>query len=461
MWYDEVTDLELKGSPAKTSYFTSVLDNVGLAALVPASSSSHLLGQHTVRMSPLSTAELNVNGDKFCISQGPVIIPVLLNNTSPSLLRYSLTPLPGMDGKTEYFDLSSRDLRSNDDSKLRLQHMAATHAASSAEEDEYDDEDDVEGQGPSLQKSQTIAHLHISKPGVLRLEKVVHSNSVEARLAHPSLLVIAPCPSAAFVDENVSEEAFIRCAGSNPDVQMTIDVRGVPPLSLHWSKRLGHSVEHFDVQGIDGHLHRHSSSVEGASGPQALRIPLVVTASDVGTHRYTLESVSDGLGNVIQIGPSSSMLTRITHPVDSGLETQTDTSSTRIVQVLPRPQISFSGCSLSYPSRLMIDQQTTLTIRSKDLDKLTSPVEVVLSYAPTLDQEDIVSQKELSQKAWTKSIMIDNKDTPIQVDAPGEYTIVSAQGTRCEAEILSPDICKVVELPRPSADIEWKRIHEW
>lgn len=26
---------------------------------------------------------------------------------------------------------------------------------------------------------------------------------------------------------------------------------------------------------------------------------------------------------------------------------------------------------------------------------------------------------------------------------------------------MAPDTCKVIEKPRPTAEIEWKRIHEW
>jgi hypothetical protein len=31
----------------------------------------------------------------------------------------------------------------------------------------------------------------------------------------------------------------------------------------------------------------------------------------------------------------------------------------------------------------------------------------------------------------------------------------------CVGEVLAPDTCSVVERPLPSAQIEWKRIHEW
>lgn len=31
----------------------------------------------------------------------------------------------------------------------------------------------------------------------------------------------------------------------------------------------------------------------------------------------------------------------------------------------------------------------------------------------------------------------------------------------CAGDVLAPETCQVVERPLPSAEIEWKRIHEW
>src|SRR5882757_8269370 len=71
-----------------------------------ANGDSHLLGQHTVRMSPISTAQLNPYGQTYCLSSpsSSVLIPVLLNNSNPNFLRYSLIPLgygEGSVGKIE------------------------------------------------------------------------------------------------------------------------------------------------------------------------------------------------------------------------------------------------------------------------------------------------------------------------------------------------------------------------
>src|ERR1700729_4197333 len=79
--------------------------------LPPLSSDSHLLGQHTIHMSPISTAHLNPHAHTFCLSPhtgNTVLIPILLNNTEVvANVRYTITPLGYVDGqgKIEYVEL--------------------------------------------------------------------------------------------------------------------------------------------------------------------------------------------------------------------------------------------------------------------------------------------------------------------------------------------------------------------
>jgi nucleoporin POM152 len=93
-------------------------------------------------MSPVSTAELNSDGHRYCIAShtSPLLIPVLLNNTNPSVVRYSLTPLNGSDQHIEYFDVSPRDLRLAELSRGNG-HRNGASSPSTTEEDEYDDEE--------------------------------------------------------------------------------------------------------------------------------------------------------------------------------------------------------------------------------------------------------------------------------------------------------------------------------
>ena len=49
----------------------------------------------------------------------------------------------------------------------------------------------------------------------------------------------------------------------------------------------------------------------------------------------------------------------------------------------------------------------------------------------------------------------------VEADSPGDYTIVDIKGKHCEGDVLSPETCTVMELSKPVAEIEWRRIHEW
>jgi nucleoporin POM152 len=433
---------------------SDALSSVGLGMLVPASS-SNLLGQHTVRMSPVSTAELNSDGHRYCIAShtSPLLVPVLLNNTNPSVVRYSLTPLNGSEQHIEYFDVSPRDLRLAELSRGNS-HRNGAPSPSTAEEDEYDDEEATEEKGPTLQKTQTVAYIPITRPGVLRLERVIHSNSVDARLAYPTSLVIAPCPSAAFVANKDSAHSFIRCLGSHEDIRTDIDISGVPPLSLRYSRHHKHIVEHFDVEGIDGHRQIRQRS----HAPQTVRTPLDLAVGAAGTHFYILESVTDGLGNqvLLQESPSALIKSEMDHP---GHLAKEKPPFARSVHVLSRPQLSFEGCNPSSPARLLKGQEATLTLRATDVDVQDWPLQATVSFEPLVVEDG--KGASISSQAWTKTLQIDGRISRFQASSAGLYTLHSGQGKNCEAEVLNPDSCRVVELPRPSADIEWKRIHEW
>jgi nucleoporin POM152 len=391
------------------------------------------IGAHTVRMSPISTAQLNPEGISVCISPGsPVSIPVLFNNTSPTSLRYSLSPLSGS-ADAELFELGSRDLR-------QASRVIARPASSALVQDEYDDDDEDDLRDtPSLQKTQSLAQIQVSTPGVLRLDRVVHSSSVASRITGQRSMIIAPCPGAVFVDE-MAEESPIRCASERKDLDMQIRIDGVPPLTLRWSKNAPDGkVQDFKVENI-GH---------GTDAPDSVVVPLSVSATIPGVHAYVLESVSDGLGNFMKLGRSSS-------------RSATNTKTTRSVHILQTPRVSFvsRSCSLANPARLLVGSTVKLPIHVVDLDPLDGPLQVQAVYQPSAEEEALNGQKALS---WTRDIYIEDSrhNAHVFAEHPGQYQITTAKGRYCQAEILNPDICEVTEIPKPSAQIEWKPIHEW
>lgn len=417
----------------------------GLFSSASGPKDAHLIGQHTVRMSPISTAQLNPQSLSFCLSSTSnfVLIPVLLNNTDISGLKYSLTPLgygSHNHGRTELMDLSAKDLKAIEQSRLeglQISRPIAGNARDSDEYDEYDDDgdDDNEQQNTqsSLQKTQSLVHIRLSRPGTLRLENVFDSVDNNARIAYPSAVTVVPCPSVEFVDDETTKNN-VRCTGQDSDLQLMIKVLGVPPLSLRWLKTINGRREHFLVEGIeDGHEddnpHEPSSGhgidpdkVVGVTGgvPQELKIPLTMSLDIPGTYLYALEEVMDGAGNVVRVGSD-------TGGAESGSMTQTKT--TRSLMVLRRPTVSFKHCGPGSPASLLIGSEAPLAISTTDADDFDSPWEISLRYQPSRDFDD-GSRGNKRYKPWKKTLKTqgDRKDLTVRANAPGDYTIVGVHG---------------------------------
>ncbi|KAF7347718.1 hypothetical protein MVEN_01529000 [Mycena venus] len=406
------------------------------------SGDSHLLGQHTVRMSPISTARLNPHGSTFCLPdpKASVLIPVLLNNTDISTLKYSLTPLG-----------YKPDSEENRLAKLRPSALA-TQRDQQDEYDEYDDDNsesasDSPGSSSTLQKTQSLVHIQLSKFGTVRLEHVVDSSNVEARLAYPSEVTVVPCPRVEFIEDT---SAAVRCAGQDQDLELMIDIRGVPPLSLRWFKVVNERPEHFIVEGIDSDL----ADGTGKTGtrrkgePQELKVPLTVSLNAVGTYFYALEEVVDALGNVIRL------------EIPTLDPSAPNTKTTRSLVVLRTPTVSFKNCGPGSPASLLIGSETQLSVSANSADALDAPWEISLSYKPPIGSDDASTTKRFYPWKKTLSTQGNRRELDVRATAPGEYTILGVKGKWCPGDVLAPETCTVVEKPKPTAEIEWKKIHE-
>ncbi|KAH9920261.1 uncharacterized protein BXZ73DRAFT_91987 [Epithele typhae] len=442
---------------------------------------AHLLGQHTVRMSPISTAQLNPYSETFCLpsTTSHVLIPVLLNNTSPASVRYTLTPLAysassKSSGKIEYFDLSSKDLRAIEQS--RVDHLQLVRAAAKKEVeefDEYDDEDEDDATRSahgSLQKTQHLTYIRLNKAGTLRLDRVVDQSNVDARLVFPNEITVVPCPSVAFTLTSETLVKDIRCAtpglvgGAGEELQLEIDITGVPPLSLRWHRDVDYRREPFMVEGIEGPEHEEVSQGErrmagdGHRAPVQVRVPLTVVLDSLGEHSYVLESITDGLGNLAHAGFPAPMRAGVS--ARQVPEEQMHTlATTRSVSVLRRPSVSFKSCGPGKPASLLIGSEAQIPVSVVNADSEDEPWEVAVRYDPPLGDDGKPSKR---YKAWTKALKTqeNKRDLTLRATAPGEYTITGVKGQHCEGDVLSPDTCRVVERPQPSAEIEWKKIHE-
>ncbi|KAF8634926.1 hypothetical protein AX15_000665 [Amanita polypyramis BW_CC] len=466
-------------STPEPSNFLDLIAPLTFGLISAGTGDGHLLGQHTVRMSPISTARLNPYSSTFCLrdQQDTALIPILLNNTNVAGLRYSLTPLDYIEGKShkrvEYIDLSAKDLKAIEQAwleSLQVSRPSTVSAPASDDYDEYDEYDDDDDDPQSrqsqamLQNSQSLAHIHISKPGILRLVRVMDISNTEARLVTPSEVVVVPCPRAKFVDDGW-KDINVRCAGQEQDAQLKINVFGVPPLSLRWLKIVNSKREHFLVEGIEGgheltpalnpqegKTSRNSTEVNQVTGsklPQELKVPLTIPLDTIGTHVYALEEVTDGIGNTIPV-KSEELAGRTSYP-----------TTTRSLMILRRPSMSFRYCSPENPTSLLVGSEANLLVAANEADNFDAPWEVEMSYHAHAEGEDDPKKRKLL-KPWKKTFKTQGslRELTIPVSSPGDYTLLSVKGKYCKGDILAPETCRVAQKPLPSAEIQWKRIHE-
>ncbi|OAX42996.1 hypothetical protein K503DRAFT_241063 [Rhizopogon vinicolor AM-OR11-026] len=410
---------------------------LGLFSFHTTTRDAHLLGQHTVRMSPISTAHINPHSQTFClppVSSAHVLVPILVNNTTPTNVRYSFTPLGS--GRVEYIELGAKELKAIE--QARVEGRQIVRARDVDRYREYDDEDDEEetDTAASLQKSQTLVHLRLAKPGTMKLDRVLDSSNVAARLVHPVEVTVVPCPTAQYTDDVLQD---VHCAGDTSGVDLTIDIRGIPPLSLRWSKDVNGRKEHFLVEGIEDSSHSHTAQdVTRARIPQKLKVPLSLSLDALGKHTYTLESVIDGMGNVVHLNGGNH-----------------DMEITRSLSVLRRPSVSFKACGPGTPTSLLIGSEAPVALTVGDSDALDGPWNIDVRFEPaSMDGKRV--------KPWDKKLQTkENKnDVVLNATVPGEYTITGIKGKYCDGDVLAPETCRVVERAMPTAEIEWKRIHE-
>jgi nucleoporin POM152 len=436
---------------------------------------SHLQGQHTVRMSPISTAFLNPYGQTYCLagSSSSVLIPILLNNSNPTAVHYSVYPLGYKEGsgmKVVSKTISSREVKAIEAAHLADLQAARVASRAEREEDDYDDYDDDDNEPDTssssrLQKSQSLLHIPITQTGTIHLDSVKDASGVDARIVYPSSATVAPCPRAEFrTDDVLARGDNVRCAASDvasttgDSIELQMTIFGVPPLSLKWYKEINGRQEYFMVEGIEaGH---DESSRANPPASQSVEVPLLVQARALGTHVYALDSVTDALGNTENLR-AAAPLAVATKNATAALAADANPKTTRVLHVLRRPAVAFRGCSPVKPAALKIDSEINLSVQLAEADPLDGPWDVIVRYQPPIDGTTVSSTRKLRPWEQTMQTEANRKDLRIQAGVPGQYKIVHIKGKHCEGDILNPDTCAVVELPKPTAEIDWKRIHEW
>ncbi|KAI7879844.1 uncharacterized protein EV154DRAFT_450858 [Mucor mucedo] len=358
---------------------------------------SHIMGQHTVRLLPYGTAKLNPHDETYCLpsaefGEKEIHIPIVLNNTIPHTISLSHYELETKTTSVEKY--SGSDIQ-------RVTEIGNPH--------------------PGLE----YYLIRIRKTGVYKLKNIISQDGVDVRLYNRQVFVFT-CPYAHFKPL----DSVNYCTGD----QKTLDIQvmGVPPLKIEYKKRFNHGsqetvwkLNRIQPDGFDSPL-QHIDSVDTAflnannadenydwAAVHHMNVPINLTLDTASDGEYKLARVIDGAGNVLDLS---------------------DESSQRFV-VHGRPTAKFH-CSPTYPVNLLIGQTSTqlpLILQG------TGPFH--LEYNHNSDESHLRRAK---LNAGEKSI---------SVNQPGEYNLKSVRDQFCEGKVLFPAACQVVQPELPSVKV--------
>lgn len=116
---------------------------------------------------------------------------MLLNNTRPTNIRYSVTSLDG--SRTDFVDLNTKDLKAIEAARAQKLQLAKSSPSLAAEEEEDDwDADDLmedtaEGSHQKrIEGMDSIAYIRVYRAGIIKLERVFDSSAAKNARIFPS-----------------------------------------------------------------------------------------------------------------------------------------------------------------------------------------------------------------------------------------------------------------------------------
>ncbi|SCU87124.1 LADA_0E02146g1_1 [Lachancea dasiensis] len=256
--------------------------------------SSHFKGALTIKILPENTAILNPFHDSFCMSMNGVNvddlqIPLRINSTS----------------EIEFVQLEYRDLTSSNPQLLNFTKKQLVEAPREHHLFQRD--------RASHHSSIRYFALPVEQIGMYRIKVITDSKKLNLRL-YKSEVIIPHCPFGVIAGLGDSD----RCIGESSKV--SIEVHGVPPMKLEYTRSLGGEVSRF----VDTNLlperfesplmfNQKSLSDDALANLKwantySVAINLESTLKDDGIHAYSLEKVIDGFGNEIDFSDLSPSL---------------------------------------------------------------------------------------------------------------------------------------------------------
>ena len=374
--------------------------------------SSIILGKQIIQILPEGSAVLNPERQPFCLdTNSPFVnVPIQINQTTPiliELLRYDVDTQ-----ESETVIINAKEAK-----KLKRQAD--------------------KGYAKSDNKTPRTLMWSTSKIGLYQLQRVVDESKLEVRKRSIDTLV-ARCPKASiFADmEN-------KCKGDLSNV--SLNVTGVPPFKVKYSKRIKKQPSSYNVQSIqppelDSPLSDqqsntlvdlHKINLEWARST-TVTVDINELLSQNGTWAYNVEEVEDGAGN------------KVSYESDSNDGLKLAAVQKQILAVHNRPSAFLHGCDAQSFLKVAKGRSVNLPIQLREPRQLSVkdwPLKLQYSFTPD-DDSNIPSIE-------SQTYDMGNERSQPRIDKAGKYNLESISSQYCLGDITEPSSCLLYNPPQP------------
>ena len=429
----------------------------------------HLGGQHTVHLLPHATAQLNAPQSCYCItnpsstSAQPILLPILLNNTSPAQLTYTLSPLPGDDFEPRRITVLSKHLvrpsqPEHNPSQGQLiddelpSWLSGVVQPSSAPAPLRHQIPGAPADPDQLAASQSVVYLPVSGLGVVRLVGMLDTDSrpvrIRRRKENEGVKVVA-CPEAGFAARETQVDTCL-VPGAVPETRpLGLQVRGFEPLEVHWAATSGQGQAQRTKRDKLAGIRNGHGAVEGR-----VPLPINATLASAGTQVFTLESVRDACGN------------QVNFPVDRVPEKGLlpETTNSRSFTVHPPPAVVFGGaCGRGQDISLLVGGKGSVEVQVTNIqDELAARAKARQGGRKREDEEYTVRWRwtGLDGQTEDRTLTTSSANAAFQVDKAGEFELLSVEGRYCKGTVDSPSSCTVAVQPPPTIDASFTPLYD-
>jgi nucleoporin POM152 len=301
-----------------------------------------------------------------------------------------------------------------------------------------------------------VLEYAVKKQGLYRLRKVVDQSNLEVQRRTSDTLVVN-CPKAV-----IKPSTLDRCVGDLSD--LTIDVRGTPPMKIVYSRTINKKDQSFHFQSIQPEnlmspllgssdstalVSSHNEDVSwGRSYSIEVRLNESMTPS--GKWLYSIDEVHDSAGNVANFSARGEDGEHI-YPKGSHLE--------HAFNVHERPVVHLKDCDTHNPMRVARGASSTLPVEfgspgpTHDSTRHTitwqfSPIDKLTANGDHGD--DVIIEEFVSKHPRQKP----------EIRRAGLYTLKTITNQFCDGEIKEPASCLLLNPPEPELSITSENIYD-